>query len=81
MKRRKSIKGKVLTVLLLTQIPLMTIIIVYNIYFVNYFNRSLSDSNRTALASYCDTLEEVLNRLNTSLLSFVREFDTSSSPS
>ena len=71
MKRRKSIKGKVLTVLLLTQIPLMTIIIVYNIYFVNYFNRSLSDSNRTALASYCDTLEEVLNRLNTSLLSFV----------
>ncbi len=73
MKRRKSIKGKVLTVLLLTQIPLMTIIIVYNIYFVNYFNQSLSESNRTALASYCDTLEEVLNRLNTSLLSFVVE--------
>ena len=71
MKRRRSIKTKVLAVLLLTQIPLITIIIVYNFYFVNYFNQSLSTSNQNALASYCDILEDDLERLNSGLLNYV----------
>lgn len=71
MKRRKSIKTRVLAVLFMTQIPLITIIIVYSVYFVNYFNQSLSRSNSTALGSYCATLEDDLERLEDSLLNFI----------
>ena len=71
MKRRKSIKTRVFTVLLLTQIPLIIIIIVYNFYFVNYFNQSISKSNKNALTSYCDILQDDLERINNGLLNYV----------
>lgn len=71
MKRKRSIKTKVLSVLLLMQIPLIVIIIVYNLYFVNFFNQKISESNRNALKSYCDILERDLERLSSRMVNFI----------
>ncbi len=70
-RRKKSIKTRVFAVLLVMQVPLILMILIYNVYFVNFYNSKISESNRNALKSYCDVLEDHLERLNSRLVNFI----------
>ena len=71
MKKRKSIKTKVFTILLVMQVPLILLVLFFNIYFVNYYNQKISESNRDAMNSYCSVLEDYLKRMDNYMLNFV----------
>lgn len=71
MKRQYSIKTKILVILLILQIPLALMVILYNLYFVRFYNEQLSNANQNALASWCSGLESEFGRLDERQLNFV----------
>ncbi len=71
MRKQRSIKTKVLVILLFLQIPLAVMIIVYNLYYIRFYNHQISDANRSALSSWCGVLESDLSRLDDRQLNFV----------
>ena len=71
MHKKKSIKTKVFAVLLVMQVPLILIVLIFSLYFVNFFNTKVSESNRNALKSYCDVLEDHLERLSNRMVNFI----------
>lgn len=75
MKRKRSIKTKVLLILLAVQVPLILLVLFFNIYFVNYYNHRISESNRDAMNSYCSVLETYLKRMDSYMLNFVATND------
>ncbi len=71
MKKQRSIKTKVLVLLLLLQIPLAAVILIYNLYFVRFYNEQIAGTNRSALGSWCGVLEGDLKRMEERQLNYV----------
>ncbi|MGN0324626.1 MAG: sensor histidine kinase [Oliverpabstia sp.] len=66
-----SIKSKVFIALLIFQIPLVLLVILYTMYFVQFYNDRVSASNENALNVYCSDMEETLKRLDENMTDFV----------